>query len=249
MAQTQKSNSTPCSSVASSLSSSSLSSSALSSSSLFANGSSSLTLNNSSSMSFSSLDSSPLSSQSESSLSLDSLIKQTQILLITKNKNNSSSLFSLSNSSSTSTLFEDDSDSDLTIESLDSSLKPLLPLRSALSKALSKPSLSDVFPHEIHQHIFSFMATSDLLTLRTLSHKFCALVAFELTSRLTSRLAHITKELAGSQDEYARLERAKRPHLRHYRNFLRGLSTNVSLTSSLKSYFFYIFNSLNVCRR
>ncbi|KAJ3193706.1 Dynein heavy chain 10, axonemal [Irineochytrium annulatum] len=70
------------------------------------------------------------------------------------------------------------------------------------------------------------VSTSDLLAVRLGSKKMKALSDLTLSARLDLLILNLADRHDLAEDQYRDAEKEKRPHLRHYRNFLRNITTN-----------------------
>ncbi|KAJ3280020.1 hypothetical protein HDU76_009317, partial [Blyttiomyces sp. JEL0837] len=82
------------------------------------------------------------------------------------------------------------------------------------------------FPNELLLLIFSYLPTSTLLLLRLTTHKLKNLTEVTLEQRLTTQIESLEQTYEKNDEVYRALEKEKRPHLRHYRGFLRNVSIN-----------------------
>ncbi|KAJ3116365.1 hypothetical protein HDU96_009828 [Phlyctochytrium bullatum] len=82
------------------------------------------------------------------------------------------------------------------------------------------------FPNEILLIIFELVPTSSLLTVRMASRAFRALVDVTLCERLRIQIVELGIKHTAAEESYRDTEKQKRPHLRHYRQFLRNITTN-----------------------
>ncbi|KAI8808489.1 hypothetical protein BJ742DRAFT_668086, partial [Cladochytrium replicatum] len=81
-------------------------------------------------------------------------------------------------------------------------------------------------PNELLLLVFAKTDTSVLLTMRYSSTRMKRLVEVVLASRLESTTTELSVRRTLSAKRFFEAEKVKRPHLRHYRQFLRNISTN-----------------------
>ncbi|TPX31541.1 hypothetical protein SmJEL517_g05168 [Synchytrium microbalum] len=79
-------------------------------------------------------------------------------------------------------------------------------------------------PNEIYLLYFQLLSTTHLLTIRLVSHRLKLLVDYELDARMKISLVELSKRRHDVDSKYVEAERVKRPHLRHYRQFLFNIS-------------------------
>ncbi|KAI8814688.1 hypothetical protein BJ742DRAFT_652082, partial [Cladochytrium replicatum] len=81
-------------------------------------------------------------------------------------------------------------------------------------------------PNELFLLVFGKTDTSVLLTMRYASTHMKRLVEDVLASRLETTTMELSVRRTLSAKRFFEAEKVKRPHLRHYRQFLRNISTN-----------------------
>ncbi|KAJ3107456.1 hypothetical protein HDU97_004052 [Phlyctochytrium planicorne] len=95
-----------------------------------------------------------------------------------------------------------------------------------LAAAKSNASRKPPFPNEILLLVFELVPTSGLLTIRRSSSAFRALADVTLCERLRLQIMELSVKHTVADEGYRETERERRPHLRHYRQFLRNITTN-----------------------
>ncbi|KAJ3159885.1 Dynein heavy chain 10, axonemal [Irineochytrium annulatum] len=81
-------------------------------------------------------------------------------------------------------------------------------------------------PNELILFIFSFCPTSTLLKTRLSSRRLKLLTDATLQPRLHALIVNLSAAQEDAEELYSVAERERRPHLRHYRNFLRNTTTS-----------------------
>ncbi|KAJ3014964.1 UNVERIFIED_CONTAM: hypothetical protein HDU68_012939 [Siphonaria sp. JEL0065] len=136
-------------------------------------------------------------------------------------------------------LLAEDSACDLTTPSADSPTSlPLLPLSTfahastlssgiACTRSLSRPALSVTnLPNELLLLICLTTPTASLLPMRLTCKRMRALTDIVLRDRMRATVLELESGVQRLSDELELLQVEKRPHLRHYKQFLRNISMN-----------------------
>ncbi|KAJ3296625.1 hypothetical protein HK104_001395 [Borealophlyctis nickersoniae] len=81
-------------------------------------------------------------------------------------------------------------------------------------------------PNELLFIIFDQLDTPDLCTIRVVSHRLCKVANVLLSGRIKEELSDLSEIKKEADTIYKDTESEKRPHLRHYRHWLRNSSSH-----------------------
>ncbi|KAJ3255819.1 hypothetical protein HDU77_003507 [Chytriomyces hyalinus] len=119
---------------------------------------------------------------------------------------------------------------------IDTVTLPLLPPASpfsinntnsgSLSKASARKSNIHIVPNELLLLVCSRLPTNSLLTMRGVTRRLGALASLVLRDRMRISVDSIAQMLSTLEQQHSLVEEEKRPHLRHYKQFVRNISMN-----------------------
>ncbi|KAJ3128764.1 hypothetical protein HK098_003530 [Nowakowskiella sp. JEL0407] len=102
--------------------------------------------------------------------------------------------------------------------------KNFLPTIACQEPSLPAKSPNATLPNELVLLILSASSTEALLTIRSASKSLKSLCDLELAKRVQSKTIEMEFKSMLIEATYRETEKQKRPHLRHYRQFLRDVS-------------------------
>ncbi|KAI8830628.1 hypothetical protein BJ741DRAFT_537474 [Chytriomyces cf. hyalinus JEL632] len=119
---------------------------------------------------------------------------------------------------------------------IDTVTLPLLPPASpfsinstnsgSMSKASARTSSIHIVPNELLLLVCSRLPTNALLTMRGVTRRLGALASLVLRDRMRISVDSIAQMLSTLEQQHSLVEEEKRPHLRHYKQFVRNISMN-----------------------
>ncbi|KAJ3233842.1 hypothetical protein HDU81_001962 [Chytriomyces hyalinus] len=123
-------------------------------------------------------------------------------------------------------------------QEIDTVTLPLLPpaspfsINTTNSSSLSKASTSrrsstiHIVPNELLLLVCTRLPTNALLTMRGVTRRLGALASLVLRDRMRISVDSIAQMLSTLEQQHSLVEEEKRPHLRHYKQFVRNISMN-----------------------